>query len=182
MSEGAGQRPAIRRALAADAAKLARTKRDCFRQTFLGGYLDVPYSAENLAVFEAEAYSKEAVAAELADPARAQWVAEVPDGHIVAYVHVGPCKLPHADVRVDHGEIYQLYVLDQWQGHGLGRRLMEIAFTWLAEHRPGPVWLGVYSENLRAQAIYARYGFARAGDYEFKVGEHRDHEFIFRRD
>jgi len=182
MSANAGQSPVIRSAGAADAATLARIKLDCFRQTFLGGYLNVPYSAENLAVFEAEAYSETAVAAELADPARAQWVAEAPDGSIVAYVHVGPCKLPHADVRADPGEIYQLYVLEDWQGHGLGRRLMDVALDWLAKHRPGPVWLGVYSENLRAQAVYARYGFVKVGDYEFRVGDHRDHEFILRRD
>lgn len=181
MSVNAGQDLAIRRAVAADAAMLARTKRDCFRQTFLGGYLNIPYSAENLAVFEAESYSEVAVAAELADPARAQWVAEAPDGSIAAYVHVGPCKLPHADVRPDHGEIYQLYVLANWQRHGLGKRLMDMALDWLAEHRSGPVWLGVYSENLRAQAVYARYGFVKVGDYEFRVGDHRDHEFIFRR-
>lgn len=181
MSADTGQELAIRRALAADAAALAQTKRASFRETFMGGYLDIPYSAEDLALFEAKAYSEEAVAAEIADPARAQWVAQAPDGVIAAYIHVGPCKLPHEDVRPGDSEIYQLYVLADWQGEGLGRRLLDIALDWLGEQRPGPVWLGVYSENLRAQAVYARYGFVKVGDYEFEVGDHRDHEFIFRR-
>jgi len=40
----------------------------------------------------------------------------------------------------------------------------------------------VWSENFGAQRFYARYGFAKAGEYDFIVGRQRDHEFIYRRD
>ncbi|WP_420542879.1 GNAT family N-acetyltransferase [Sphingomonas naphthae] len=116
----------------------------------------------------------------MADPAHATWVAER-DGALLGYVHVGPCKLPHPDARPQHGEIYQLYVAGTAQGLGLGGALMAASLDHLAVARPGPLWLGVWSGNQRAQAVYAKLGFAKVGDYLFPVGGWTDEEFIFRR-
>ena len=43
------------------------------------------------------------------------------------------------------------------------------------------IWLGVWSGNDKAQAFYAKRGFAKVGEYRFRVGETLDHEFIMRR-
>ncbi len=59
---------------------------------------------------------------------------------------------------------------------------MSAAFDWLIQAYPGPIWIGVWSESHRAQAIYSRAGFSKVGDYHFMVGDHRDDEYIFRRD
>ena len=174
--------PAVRRAEGRDAAALAALKRKTFRDTFVDGPIAIPYSAENIARFEAECYSVEHVAEELADPRRAQWVAVDAVGALVAYAHVGPCKLPHEEAGAHQGELYQLYVRDDWQGFGLGGRLMDLAFGWLEGAFPGPVWIGVYSENYRAQRVYEQRGFAKVGEYFFRVGTHRDHEYILRRE
>jgi RimJ/RimL family protein N-acetyltransferase len=63
----------------------------------------------------------------------------------------------------------------------LGRDLLNVAFDWLGENMPGPIWLGVFSGNIKAQDVYAARGFVKVGEYEFMVGDHRDHEFIMRR-
>ena len=42
-------------------------------------------------------------------------------------------------------------------------------------------WLGVWSGNLRAQRFYRRYGFEKAGEYNYPVGKVVDREFIFHR-
>ena len=68
------------------------------------------------------------------------------------------------------------------QGLGLGRRLLATALAWLGATYPGSLWLGVWSRNERAQAVYAAAGFRKVGDYHFMVGNHRDEEYIFRRD
>lgn len=171
----------IRRAVPADASALAVLKRRTFRETFVDGPVPIEYSAENLALFERESYGEDVVAAQLHDARRAHWVAQASDGGLVGYAHVGPCKLPHAEARPEQGELYQLYVTAQCQGTGLGRALLDHALDWLAEHMPGPVWLGVFSGNHRAQQVYAARGFTKVGDYGFKVGDQFDHEFIYRR-
>ncbi|MFN7147173.1 MAG: GNAT family N-acetyltransferase, partial [Myxococcota bacterium] len=68
------------------------------------------------------------------------------------------------------------------QGARLGALLLDRALAHLAAHRPGPVWLGVWSGNHKAQAFYAGRGFAKVGDYRFAVGAWLDEELIFRRD
>lgn len=172
--------PVIRIATTQDAAPLAALKLAAFRETFIDGFA-VPYPAADLARFEAESYGVEKVAAELADPTHATWVAVDGGGAPVAYAHVGPCKLPHPEASAAQGELYQLYALNAAQGRGVGRALMDVSLDWLAATMPGPVWLGVWSGNERAQAVYAKRGFEKVGEYGFPVGEWTDHEFIFRR-
>ncbi|RYE91924.1 MAG: GNAT family N-acetyltransferase, partial [Myxococcales bacterium] len=75
-----------------------------------------------------------------------------------------------------------LYVDQAAQGLGLGKEMLERALGWLEQRAPGPLWLGVWSGNLRAQRLYERYGFGKVGEYDFPVGAWRDREFIFRRD
>ncbi|MGE4429265.1 MAG: N-acetyltransferase family protein [Sphingobium sp.] len=161
---------------------MAALKLRTFRETFVEGPMALAYPDDDLAVFEEESYSPATIRAELADPRRRQWVAEDESGDLIGYAHVGPCKLPHPDANGQDGEIYQLYIADEWQGTGVGRRLMQTALDWMKDHMPGPVWLGVFSGNLRAQAIYVSRGFVKVGEYDYKVGTHRDREFIMKRD
>jgi ribosomal protein S18 acetylase RimI-like enzyme len=169
----------IRPATPDDVASLAALKLAAFRETFIDGFA-VPYPAADLARFEAESYGLGKVAAELADPTHATWVAE-DGGGLLAYAHVGPCKLPHPEASAAQGELYQLYALNAAQGRGVGRALMDASLDWLAAHMPGPVWLGVWSGNDRAQAVYARRGFRKVGEYGFPVGDWTDHEYILRK-
>lgn len=170
----------IRPAKAGDAATLASLKLETFRETFVDDGFAIPYPKADLAAFEAAAYSVDKVASELVDPEKQCWIAEA-DGHLLGYAHVGPCKLPHNEVQPEDGELYQLYIRKEAQGLKLGGKLLTIALDHLAAHRPGPVWLGVWSGNLRAQAVYAARGFAKVGEYDFPVGDWTDREFIFRR-
>ncbi|MBN8830501.1 MAG: GNAT family N-acetyltransferase [Sphingomonadales bacterium] len=177
----AAERIALRPATPADVPALAALKLVCFRETFLDGF-GIPYPPADLARFEAESYGEATIAAEIADVRHATWVCEGPDGVLLAYAHAGPCKLPHPEVTDCSGELYQIYVRTGAQGLGLGRALLATSLGWLAEHYPGSLWVGVWSGNERAQAIYAAAGFCKVGDYYFMVGDHRDAEFIYRRD
>lgn len=172
----------IRPAKPGDGTQLAALKLRTFRETFVEGPMALTYPKDDLAVFEEESYSPAVVKAELTDPRRRQWVAVDEAGDMVGYAHIGPCKLPHPDVNERDGEIYQLYVTDEWQSAGVGRALMQTVLEWMQDHMPGPVWLGVFSGNLRAQAVYVSRGFVKVGEYDYKVGNHRDREFILRRD
>ena len=79
-----------------------------------------------------------------------------------------------------HLLIENVAVAPAFQGQGLGRKLMATAIGYLGErYGDAPQWLGVWCQNLRAQALYRSYGFEKIGEYEFPVGETRDHEFIF---
>ena len=182
---------AVREAVLADAPALAELKLATFRETFLEGF-GVPYPPHDLAIFEAESYSVAKVRAELAEPSHRTWVvdagaAEAEAGRrLVAYAHVGPCKLPHPDVQPGEMELYQIYLRREVQGAGLGKALMDRAMGFLegSGQEPGQarIWLGVWSGNLSAQGFYRKLGFTVVGEYQFPVGEWRDDELILRRD
>ena len=99
----------------------------------------------------------------------------------LAYANAGPCTLPHPDVEPSHVELHRLYVRRPARGLGLGGRLLATALAWMQAQGEGPLWLGVWSGNLKAQRLYAAHGFQQAGEYEFPVGRWRDQEFILRR-
>jgi GNAT superfamily N-acetyltransferase len=162
-----------RRAVVADSARLAALGRASFIETF--GYL---YPAADLKAFLDTNHAPERYAEWIGDPSRAVWIAEH-EGEAVAYAYAGPCALPHPDVTPECGELKRLYLLKSVQGLGLGARLLDAAL----EHLTRPdrrLWIGVWSENRRAQRLYERRGFKKVGEYLFPVGETLDREFILR--
>jgi ribosomal protein S18 acetylase RimI-like enzyme len=167
--------PIIRRAGLADADTLAALGARTFSDTF--AHL---YDPQDLRDFLAEAYSPARTRADLADPAKAQWLVEA-GGEAIGYALAGPCRLPHQDVTAASGELKRIYFTRAAQGGGLGARLFAQVMAWLQAEGPRDVWIGVWSENFGAQRFYARHGFEKVGEYGFRVGRTVDREFILRR-
>ncbi len=164
----------IRRSTPGDAEALAALGRDTFSETF--GHL---YPPQDLIDFLDAAHAPAFYARVAADPAYGVWMAEH-DGAAIGYAVAGPCVIPHPEVTPTCGELQRLYVRRESQGSGLGVQMLEQVLGWL--ERPGRrLWIGVWSENFGAQRLYARYGFAKVGEYEFRVGASRDREFILAR-
>lgn len=157
--------------------QLQSLMRTVFTETF--GHL---YPPADLEAYLGSAYAADKLRAELADPWNFWQLVLDGSGNAVAYLECVPAHLPHPEVRPEaHGEIERIYVLKNQQGKGLGRKLMRTAIEYLDE-RYGPdtpQWLGVWSQNLRAQAMYRSFGFEKVGEYQFPVGDTLDDEFIF---
>jgi ribosomal protein S18 acetylase RimI-like enzyme len=169
--------PTLRLARPDDVAALAKLAQDTFCETFVQGYA-IGYPEHDLAAFLRQSYAPDQVAGWIADQAGQVLVAE-DQGRLIAYAHAGENTLPYAQARPGDGELKRLYVRREAQGTGLGRMLLERALDWLG---PRPVLIGVWSENHKAQRLYARYGFEPVGEYTFLVGRFEDAEFILRRD
>lgn len=166
---------AIRRAGPGDAASLADIGARTFTLTF--GHM---YPPEDLAAFLADSHSEAAYARLLEDDRYALWLLE-DAGRTVGFAVAGPCGLPHPEVAPADGELKRLYLLPEVQNGGWGGRLFDEAIAWLERDGPRTLWISVYSENLGAQRLYARKGFAKVAEYEYPVGRVRDREFMYRR-
>lgn len=171
----------IRPAHLDDAAALGALGRQTFVDTFVTGF-GIPYPVEDLEAFLDASFSPEATAKKMQEPGSGWWVAESADGRLLAFANTGPNTLPHPDGRASHAELRRLYVSKDAQGLGLGTRLLDLALAWMEAHTDGPLWIGVWSGNEKAQKLYAAYGFEKAGEYDYPVGRWVDHEFILRRD
>ncbi len=138
------------------------------------------YAASDLATFLKDHHGPDTYQRLLDDPDHAVWVALDGAETAIGYLIAGSCGLPVKDPPPRSGELKRFYILREFQGGGLGGRLLELALTWLHQ-RFDHVYLGVYSENLKAQRLYERYGFKKIQRYFFMVGDHADLEFIMKR-
>ncbi|WP_369026096.1 N-acetyltransferase family protein [Qipengyuania sp. RANM35] len=164
----------LRPATIDDAQELA----DFGRESFAAAFAHL-YRPEDLAAFNAESYSPEAVEAEIAGDTCTYRIAEE-DGQIVGY-----CKLRYPSKLAGHSqatnplELGQLYTDPSMTGTGIGAKLMDWALDVARDGGHDSVLLSVWSGNHRAQKFYERYGFAKIADIHFKVGEQLDEEFLY---
>jgi GNAT superfamily N-acetyltransferase len=111
---------------------------------------------ENLATVEqlrARGITNESVAASFLEASKG-WVAER-DGEIVAF------SIADRATR----SIFALFVLPEWEGRGLGTRLLDLATGWLAENGATAAWLTT-GPGTRAAVFYERRGWVRTGPAE----------------
>jgi len=163
------------RAPRSDEAKaLAALGRDSFREAF--GHL---YRPEDLALFEAQTYAPEIVAAEIVNPQRRYRIAEV-DGQMIGYCKIGfdrSLDYDPGDQRIV--ELKQLYILSGHHGTGVAQMLTDWAVAEATAVDADGLLLSVYSDNPRGQRFYQKNGFVHIGDTYFMVGNHRDDEFLY---
>ncbi len=88
-------------------------------------------------------------------------VAHSEDGACAGFAVSGPSRDPGAGD--DTGEIYAIYVEEEFAGTGLGSELLRSAVAWLAERGFARATLWVLKGNARARRFYEREGWALDG-------------------
>lgn len=168
----------FRAPLSQDVEAVSALGRDTFCETF--AHL---YRPEDLSRFLEQAYAPDALAPLIEDQNQFWRVLEDPETRsLIGYVQAGACTLPHPLVTPSCSELKRFYIRQSHQGLGLGGRLITQALHFMTTEFSGDQWIGVWSENHGAQRLYGRYGFTKAGEYGFAVGDQLDLEFILRRD
>jgi ribosomal protein S18 acetylase RimI-like enzyme len=149
--------------------------------TFLESYAGL-LPVEDILAHGQRQHAPSAYALWLSDPAWRCWLVEATTGGApVGFITVGPSDLPLADHDPRDLEIKRLYLLHRFQGQGLGRAMMEQAFTFARERGCPRVLLGVYSRNAVALSFYGRMGFAQVGDRRFRVGANEYYDYVLGR-
>ncbi len=82
-------------------------------------------------------------------------------GQVVGFTGYGAYQ---DDTLPDTGEVYALYILREYYGTGLGRRLMDAALTQLKVYPRVALW--VLKDNARAIRFYQKCGFVPDGAEE----------------
>lgn len=166
----------IRRATAADAAPLAAFAARTFRATY--GPTADPATGGGSRTEDVEAYvtahfGEYLQRAELADPARATFVADAGDGSLAAYA-----QLAHAATLGGDAELTRIYVDPRWHGRGVAHIVLDAVAEAARAAGAMRLRLAVYQRNLRAVAFYRRQGFVVAGPGQFQMGAEVQDDWI----
>ena len=159
----------LRTATVADAALLA----DLGARTFRGAFA-ADNDPDDLALYLAEAFTPERLAAEIADPASTFFLAHDAAGAPVGYARLVTDR-PHAAVSGTRvAELARIYADQSVLGQGVGAALMRACLDAAAGDGAASghdaIWLGVFERNPRAIRFYERWGFRTVGETTFTVG------------
>ena len=153
----------LRTATVADAALLA----DLGARTFRGAFA-ADNDPDDLALYLAEAFTPERLAAEIADPSSTFFVAHDAAGAPVGYARLVADRPHEAVSGARVAELARIYADQSVLGLGVGAALMRACLDAAAGH--DAIWLGVFERNPRAIRFYERWGFRTVGETTFTVG------------
>jgi ribosomal protein S18 acetylase RimI-like enzyme len=151
----------LRPAAAADAAEIAALAARTFRDTFAG-----THDAGRMAVYLAEVFTPERIAAEIAAPTIA-YLAAWRDGRAVGYAKLALGEPPACVGGPRAVELERLYVEAALHGSGVAAALMTACLEEARRRDFETLWLGVWDRNPRARRFYEKWGFRTVGTKPF---------------
>ena len=154
----------IRAAGPADAADIAHVQVATWRSTYRG-LLPDPLLA-NLNVKRREESWRAQAEAIGKDQRLGVLLVVEEGGKVVGFASAGPERVTESGYDA---ELYAIYVLEDQQGKGIGRRLVELVFAWLREQGHGSLRVWVLEGN-PAEAFYQRLGGTRVGTRQEDIG------------
>lgn len=150
---------------------------DLFARSFVETFGHL-YAREDLDSF-LEGVTPQAFAAEIANPAFAIRIAQQ-GGEAIGFAKLGPPSLP-IDTPPATLELWQIYVLEPWQGQGVAQQLHDWAEAEARQRGGDHLQLTVFIDNHRAKRFYDRRSFVAVGRYDFMVGKQADEDIIMRK-
>ncbi|MBD7920062.1 GNAT family N-acetyltransferase [Cellulomonas sp. Sa3CUA2] len=119
-------------------------------------------------------------------PDRAVLVTATPDDELLGYTMLVAGEPTDEDTAAavhirPAVELSKCYVHPDHHGAGVASALLRTSFDHARALGGSGLWLGVNQHNTRAQAFYAREGFAVVGTRHFRVGERVEDDYVLER-
>ena len=162
----------IRKCSLDDARELQEIGRRTFDETFRG-----TTSPENLNAYLDKAFDLKQLEKELANPSSQFFLLYV-DDTAAGYLKVNVGDAQTEDMGDEALEVERIYVKQEFQKQGLGKRLLNHALEIAVRMRKKKMWLGVWEHNDNALAFYTKMGFVRTGSHVFRVGDDEQTDLI----
>ncbi len=135
-------------------------------------------SEEDMRLCLKENFTIDTLTNELRQPLNYFFFAKVKDG-IAGYLKLSVSQVPH---ETDALEIARIYVAKEKIGSGIGKSLMDFAFSFARQYNKKMIWLGVWEHNLRAINFYNNYGFEKFGEHLFMVGNDAQTDWLMKKE
>ena len=165
----------IRKVEIADVEVLAKLAKQTFRETFAHDNME-----EQLQEYFEETYNLRVLSTELEDPESETYFI-MHEEEIAGFLKVNWGNAQTERELENAFEIQRLYVLQTYQGFGLGKQLFEFALEHAEKNGFSWAWLGVWEHNTKAQVFYYRYGFEKFSQHRFMVGQKVDTDWLLKK-
>ena len=165
----------IRKVEMPDVEVLAKIAKQTFRETFAHDNTE-----EQLQEYFEEAYSLRVLSTEL-ENRESETYFIMHEEEIAGFLKVNWGNAQTERELENAFEIQRLYVLQTYQGFGLGKQLFEFALEHAEKNGFSWAWLGVWEHNTKAQVFYYRYGFEKFSQHRFMVGQKVDTDWLLKK-
>ncbi|KKB38991.1 GNAT family N-acetyltransferase [Bacillus thermotolerans] len=155
-----------------DLHELQEVSYETFRETFKD-----QNSPENMDAYLTKAFNLEQLAQELSHPSSHFFFVYV-HNETAGYLKVNTDEAQSEEMGEESLEIERIYIKSSFQGHGLGKYLLNKAIEMAMERNKRKVWLGVWEENEKAIAFYKKMGFVQTGAHSFYMGDEEQTDLI----
>ena len=152
------------------------TLRDLSISTFIDTYGHLN-KQENIDRHLDRAFNKERLLYELNDP-NVHYHFLCSDDKVIGFIKLNCLDSQTEVVPEENIELERIYLLNEYKGKGLGRKLIEKAIVVCQELHYKKLWLGVWKKNPNAVLFYERMGFMKSGEHIFKVGDEEQVDWV----
>lgn len=153
--------------------KLSLEDVDALRQISIQIFSDTfsTYNTEeNMKLYLQEHFSIEKLSSELKDT-NSEFYFALSDNRVLGYLKVNSGQ-SQTEIRKDNTvEIERVYVLKEFHGRGVAPVLFHRAIEIAQNKKAIYIWLGVWSNNLRAINFYRKFRFKEFDKHIFKLGK-----------
>ncbi len=167
---------AIKKAGIADIATLQKIGTQTFIETFAG-----VNSPENIADYVAHSFNSTQLKAELNNPDSHFFIA-ILNQEAIGYLKINFGKAQTELLNENALEVQRIYVLKQYHGKKVGQLFMDEVIKIVQQKSVEYIWLGVWEENHKAIAFYAKNGFVVFDQHVFKLGEDIQTDLLMKRE
>ncbi len=156
----------------------AQQLREIAMATFIATY-GAHNSAANMERYLAQNFNPEQVTRELENSECEFFFAEL-SGKVVGYIKLNQ-GTAQTETVLDHAiEIERIYIIEEYQGKNLGRKLLDRVKELAKKRRIKTIWLGVWENNPKAIGFYEKNGFVTFDKHVFKLGEEDQTDFLMK--
>lgn len=134
-------------------------------------------SAENMNAYLERAFDLKQLEEEL-DNLSSQFFIIYLNDTVVGYLKVNTDDAQSEEMGTESLEIERIYIKKDFQKHGLGKVLFNIAIEIADVLNKKKIWLGVWEKNENAIAFYKKMDFVQTGAHSFYMGDDEQIDFI----
>ena len=102
------------------------------------------------------------------------------NGGTIGYLKLNDCGTQRDVNGTQSIEIERIYLLKSFHGLGVGKEMLDFAFSIAHDRQKEVVWLGVWEKNHRAIAFYRKHGFVPYGTHIFRLGDEDQQDILMR--